>query len=52
MVSLPVGGMITRMAWGRTMRRIVSRRGMPSAEAASTWPSLTERMPARAISAM
>ena len=22
-VSLPVGGMITRIAWGRTMRRIV-----------------------------
>ena len=28
-VSLPVGGMITRIAWGSTMRRIVCRRVMP-----------------------
>ena len=29
MVSLPVGGMMTRMAWGRTIRRIVCSRLMP-----------------------
>ena len=34
------------------MRRIDCSRVMPRAEAASTWPSPTERMPARAISAM
>ena len=42
-VSLPVGGMITRIACGRTMRRIVSPRPMPSAAAASVWPSSTDR---------
>src|SRR6476659_9817839 len=51
-VSLPVGGTMTRMAWGNTMRRIDWSRVMPSAEAASTCPSPTDRMPARAISAM
>src|SRR5947199_20405 len=52
MVSLPVGGMITRIACGSTMRRIVWRRVMPSACAASVWPSSTEMIPARTISAM
>ncbi len=52
MVSLPMGGMMTRMAWGSTMRRMVASRVMPSALAASVWPSSTERMPARTISAM
>src|SRR3954471_13746466 len=52
MNSLPVGGMITRMAWGSTIRRMVMSEGMPNAWAASTWPSSTERMPARTISAM
>jgi hypothetical protein len=51
-VSLPVGGMITRIACGSTMRRIVCRRVSPSAEAASVWPSSTEMIPARTISAM
>src|SRR5713226_4975109 len=35
MVSLPVGGMMTRIACGRTMRRITKSRVMPSAWAAS-----------------
>ena len=52
MNSLPVGGMITRMACGRMMRRIVRSRDMPRACAASTCPSSTERMPARTISDM
>ena len=52
MVSLPVGGMITRIAWGRTIRRIVRPLLMPSACAASTWPCSTDRMPARTISDM
>ena len=51
-VSLPVGGMITRIAWGRTMRRIVCSRVIPSACAASVWPSSTEMIPARTISDM
>ena len=51
-VSLPVGGTITRIACGRTIRRSVCIRDMPSAEAASVWPSSTDRMPARTISAM
>jgi len=34
-VSLPVGGMITRIAWGSTIRRMVFPRLMPSALAAS-----------------
>src|SRR5581483_1215610 len=52
MNSLPVGGTMTRMAWGSTMRRIVSNGVMPRAWAASTWPGSTERIPARTISAM
>jgi hypothetical protein len=51
-VSLPVGGMITRIAWGRTIRRIVRPLPMPSAWAASAWPCSTDRMPALTISAM
>ena len=50
--SLPVGGMITRIACGSTIRRMICCRRMPSAAAASVWPSLTDRMPARTISAM
>jgi len=52
MASLPVGGTMTRMAWGRTMRRIALPRLMPRAWAASSWPRSTLRIPARAISAM
>jgi hypothetical protein len=52
MVSLPVGGMITRMACGTTIRRSVCSRDMPSDEAASVCPSSTEMIPARTISAM
>src|SRR4051812_8440561 len=52
MVSLPVGGMITRMACGRTIRRIVVPRLMPNAPAASVCPGSTDWMPARTISAM
>ena len=52
MVSLPVGGMITRIACGRMIRRMVRARLMPSACAASVWPCSTDRIPARTISAM
>ena len=51
-VSLPVGGMITRIACGSTIRRIVCSRVMPSECAASVWPSSTEMIPARTISDM
>ncbi len=51
-VSLPVGGMITRIAWGSTTRRSACARDSPSALAASLWPSSTDWMPARTISAM
>ncbi|GMA18627.1 hypothetical protein GCM10025862_06480 [Arsenicicoccus piscis] len=51
-VSLPVGGTMTRMACGSTTRIIVRLGGMPRACAASVWPRSTDRMPARAISAM
>ena len=52
MVSLPVGGTITRIACGSTTRRIALPLLIPSAQAASRCPSSTDRMPARAISAM
>ena len=52
MVSFPVGGMMMRMAWGSTMRRSVCDLGHPSDLAASVWPSSTEMMPARTISAI
>ncbi len=51
MVSLPIVGMITRMACGRTIRRMMSVGDMPSDEAASVWPASTEMMPARTSSA-
>ena len=44
--------MITRIACGNTIRRMVWRRVIPRAWAASVWPSSTDRMPARTISAM
>lgn len=52
MTSLPVGGMITRIDCGITMRRIVWAQDMPSAVEASLWTGSTESMPARTISAM
>ena len=52
MVSLPVGGTMTRIACGRMMRRIAWVLLMPSACAASIWPLSTLMMPERAISAM
>ena len=52
MNSLPVGGMITRIAWGSTTRRIFDQYRMPSASAASPWPWATDWMPARKISVM
>ena len=52
MVSLPVGGMITRIAWGSTTLRMIFSRRMPRACAASFWPSSTDRIPARTISDM
>ena len=51
-VSLPVGGMITRIAWGSTIRRSVCARDMPSAPAASVCPCSTDCRPPRTISAM
>ena len=50
MTSLPVGGMITRMAWGNTTSRRVWPRVMPSDIAASVWPSSTAISPERTIS--
>ena len=52
MISLPVGGMITRIACGSTTLPIVRRQFMPSAVAASTCPESTANRPARTISAM
>src|SRR5690606_13726681 len=52
MVSLPVGGMMGRIAWGMTIRHRVWPRVSPSAAAASVCPRSTDRMPARTISAM
>src|ERR1700759_2534630 len=52
MNSLPVGGMMTRIACGNTVRRIVIDRDMLRAVDASDCPSGTELMPARMISAM
>ena len=52
MNSLPVGGMITRNAWGSTTLRIFWPYVMPSASAASPWPPATDWMPARKISVM
>src|ERR1035437_940169 len=51
-VSLPVGGTMTRMAWGSTIRTMDLPLLMPSASAASAWPLSTDKMPARAISYM
>ena len=51
-VSLPVGGMITRIACGSTIRRMVSSARHARLFAASIWPSSTEMIPARTISAM
>lgn len=52
MTSLPVGGTITRIACGITIRRRVLLWLMPRACEASVWPSSTDRRPARQISAM
>ena len=52
MNSLPVGGMMTRIACGRMVRRIVRPHATPSALEASASPSGTDEMPARTISAM
>ena len=52
MNSLPMVGTTTRMAWGRTIRRMDMMRVMPMEEAASIWPRSTERIPPRTISVM
>ncbi len=52
MKLLPSGGMITRMACGRMMRRNAWPPDMPIDCAASCWPRSTARMPARTISEM
>ena len=50
-VSLPIGGTMTRIAWGRMILRKIVARGMPRAVAASHWPFETLSRPARMISA-
>ena len=52
MKSLPVGGMITRIACGSTTRRSVRLGAMPIDFAASVCPLSTLLSPARTISAM
>ncbi len=52
MKSLPVGGMITRIACGSTIRRSVMAGVMPIDFAASVCPRSTLFRPARTISAM
>ena len=51
-VSLPVGGMITRIAWGSTIRRIVCRRLMPERRRRLGLALVDGEIPARTISAM
>ena len=46
------GGTMVRNACGRMILRRVTPAGNPSAPAASVWPLLTARMPARTISEM
>src|SRR5699024_1537188 len=52
MNSLPVGGMMMRIACGITVRRMVIHQPKPKALDASSWPSGTEEIPERTISAM
>ena len=52
MVSLPMGGTITRIAWGRTMVSMARSLVIPIDCAASIWPRSTERMPLRTTSAV
>src|SRR5699024_1004055 len=52
MNSLPVGGIMMRMACGITVRRMVIHQPKPKALDASFWPSGTEEIPERTISAM
>jgi len=52
MTSLPVGGMITRIACGNTVRHIVMPKTCQAPSTASACPSGTELIPARMISAM
>ena len=42
---------MTRIAWGNVIVRIVCALVSPSADAASSWPSSTDAMPPRTISA-
>ena len=52
MNSLPVGGMMTRIVCGNTIKRKIWASVRPSVFPASVWPRSTEAMPARMISAM
>src|SRR5690625_4936803 len=52
MNSLPVGGMMMRIACGITVRRMVIHQPKPNAFGASFWPSGTEEIPERTISAI
>ena len=50
---LPIGGMMSLSAWGRTIRRMSSVGGMPEgARCLSLAPVSTPAIPARMISAM
>src|SRR4030042_4001114 len=51
MVSLPMGGIMTRIDWVRMIRRMVSPGDMPRDAAASVWPLSTEMLPAPTNSA-
>ena len=50
MKTLTSGWMVRVNAWGSTIARMVSAKGMPRARAASICPSATELMPERTIS--
>ena len=41
-VSLPIGGRMIRIAWGRIIPLSDFTRERPSADAASVWPSSTD----------
>ena len=50
MKMLTSGWIVRASAWGRTMPRMMSPKGMPSARAASICPLGTELIPLRTVS--
>ena len=52
MTWFPVGGMMERMAWGRSTRKRIWRLLMPKASAVSRCAGSTDWRPARMISPM